>query len=85
MEEPGTLVFSTIAGGRKINFRLPYSIGLLGGYTFDLLPRLTGKTFPISSIRIRKFRADTIINADKLKKIGFKPPFSLDEGLRRMI
>jgi GlcNAc-P-P-Und epimerase len=85
MEDLVTLVFATISDGRTIKFRLPYAVGLAGGYIFDLLARLTGKTFPISSIRIKKFCANTIINADKLKETGFTPSFPLAEGLQRMI
>ncbi len=63
----------------------PYAIGLLGGYTFDLLSKLTGKKFPVSSIRIKKFAADTSINTDRLQNSGFTPPFTLQEGLKRTI
>ena len=64
---------------------VPYSIGLLGGYVFDLLSMLTGKKFAISSIRIKKFTADTAINTDRLQNSGFKPPFSFKEGLKKTI
>lgn len=64
---------------------LPYFIGLFGGYVFDILAKVTGKKFPISSIRIKKFNAETTVNTDKLLKSGFKEPFTLEEGLQRMI
>lgn len=64
---------------------LPYSLGLLGGYTFDLLSKVTGKKFPVSSVRIRKFCADTTIDASAAMDSGFKPPYSLEEGLKAMI
>ena len=64
---------------------LPYFIGFIGGYTFDLLALITRKKFPISSIRIKKFCAETTINTDKLQNTGFKPPYSLEDGLRAMI
>jgi len=64
---------------------LPYWLGLLGGYSFDILAKLTGKKFPISSIRIKKFTAETTVNTDKLLESGFKEPFTLEEGLKRMI
>jgi GlcNAc-P-P-Und epimerase len=67
------------------SFRLPYMIGLLGGYAFDLLTKVTGNTYPISSIRIKKFCADTVVNTDKLKQTGFVPSYTLAEGLTRMI
>ena len=37
----------------KSNIHVPYSVGLLGGYCFDILAKVTGKEFPISSIRIK--------------------------------
>jgi nucleoside-diphosphate-sugar epimerase len=65
--------------------KLPYSLGLAGGFTFDVLAKLTGKKFPISSIRIRKFCANTTVSTKALDELGFKPPFTLQEGLNRMI
>jgi nucleoside-diphosphate-sugar epimerase len=65
--------------------RIPYAIGLAGGYAFDLAAKLTGRTFPISTIRVRKFCANTIVNADKLKETGFVAPYSLHTGLTEMI
>jgi nucleoside-diphosphate-sugar epimerase len=65
--------------------KLPYSIGMVGGYTFDVLSRLTGKKFPISSIRIKKFCATTTVSTTALQRINFVAPHSLKEGLNRMI
>ncbi|MEK6697990.1 MAG: hypothetical protein AABZ10_03000 [Nitrospirota bacterium] len=41
--------------------------------------------FPISSIRIKKFCADTTVSTRALESIGFRPAVSLKEGLSRMI
>lgn len=79
------IVSKALGNGRKTNLRLPSPIGLLGGYAFDLLAKITGETYPISSIRIKKFCADTIISADKLNETGFTSPYSLSDGLNRMI
>ncbi|MEZ5919080.1 MAG: NAD-dependent epimerase/dehydratase family protein [Alphaproteobacteria bacterium] len=65
--------------------RIPYMIGLAGGCAFDLAAKLTGKTFPISTIRVRKFCANTIVSADKMKETGFEAPYSLQTGLAEMI
>jgi len=75
---------------RKLNhkgriLRIPYWIGLAGGYFFDLAALITGRQFPISSIRIKKFCAGTQIAADKLSETGFIPRYSLEQGLERMI
>lgn len=64
---------------------IPYGIGLLAGYFFDIVAKLTGKKLPVSSIRIKKFCAETTVNTDRLMSSGFKPPYSLEDGLRNMI
>jgi nucleoside-diphosphate-sugar epimerase len=76
---------NTIGKNNKNNFRIPYTIGIMGGYCYDMLARITGKTYPISSVRIKKFCADTVINTDKLQKTDFTPAYTLVEGLSRMI
>ena len=68
----------------KINSFL-YWTGHAGGYIFDLAAFVAGRQFPISSIRIKKFCAGTQLAADKLHQTGFKPPYSLEQGLERMI
>ena len=50
-----------------------------------LLAKVTGKTYPISSIRIKKFSADTQVSAEKVKETGFTAPYLLTDGLKRMI
>lgn len=65
--------------------RIPYWIGMLGGYTFDLLSFVTRKKFAISSVRVRKFCAVTKYDAKKVAASGFVPPFALEEGLKRTL
>lgn len=64
---------------------LPYSIGLLAGYVFDFIALITGKKFPVSSIRIKKFCAETTVNTNRLAKSGFSSPYTIEDGLRKMI
>jgi len=71
---------------RKLpSLRLPYWLGLLGGYGFDLLTRVTGKRFPINSVRIKKFCATTQFDATLAHLSGFEAPFTLAEGLDRTL
>jgi len=71
---------------RKLpSLRLPYWIGMSGGLIFDLMARITGRKFPISSIRIKKFCATTQIDASKAHSSGFKAPFTYAEGLDRTL
>lgn len=65
--------------------QLPYSVGLVGGLAFDLLSKITGRKFPISSIRIRKFCSNTTVSTKALEDIGFESPYTLREGLKKMI
>lgn len=69
----------------KPSRKIPYWFGLLAGYGFDVLAKITGKTFPISSIRIKKFCADTSVSSEKKNQTGFKPQYSLAEGVEKMI
>lgn len=79
-----TFVRSEI-GMTKPLTQLPYAFGLAGGFAFDVLAKLTGKKFPISSIRIRKFCANTTVSTKALDELGFDSPYSLEDGLKRMI
>lgn len=64
--------------------RLPYPVGLAIGSAFDVVARLSGKTFPISRIRVQKFCLNTTFTADKFRETGFFPPVPLEEALGRV-
>jgi nucleoside-diphosphate-sugar epimerase len=64
---------------------LPYPLGLAGGYVFDAAAAITGKKFPISAVRIRKFCADTMVNAEAARATGFQAPYTLEHGLQQMM
>jgi nucleoside-diphosphate-sugar epimerase len=65
--------------------RLPESLGMLGGYAFDLLALLSRRKLPISSVRVKKFCATTEFAVDALNSTGFRGPFSLEQGLQRTL
>ncbi len=58
---------------------------LVVGLPFDLLIRLTGKNYPISSMRLRKMCTQTKFEADKVRAMGYVPLCSLEEGIDRMV
>ena len=64
---------------------LPYFSGMLGGYCFDLLSKITRKKFAISSVRVKKFCATTQFDATKVHNSGFIAPFTLSQGLDRTL
>ncbi len=75
------------AFGRAENshLKMPYWFGIMGGCMLDVVARITGKKFPISAIRIKKFCSDTTVSADRVAKTGFKAPFSFTEAFNRTI
>ncbi len=85
VEELINIVNESLGKSPLNHFRIPNAVGLLGGCIFDLLGKISGRKFSISFSRIRKFCANTQISAVKLRELGFKPPYSLSDGLKRMI
>jgi nucleoside-diphosphate-sugar epimerase len=72
--------------GKKIpSIKIPYVMGLFGGYCFDILAKLTKRKQTISSVRVKKFCATSQFNATKVHSCGFKAPFTLEEGLARTL
>ncbi len=65
--------------------RFPYWLGVLGGYGFDLFARITRKKLSVSSVRVKKFCAVTQFDSVRLQESGFKPTFTLEEGLTRTL
>ena len=63
----------------------PYWMGMLGGYCFDILAKITGKKFTVSSVRVKKFCAVTQFDSTKAMTSGFVPPYTLQEGLARTL
>ena len=64
--------------------RIPFWLGLLGGYGFDSQSRILRKEFSISSVRVKKFCATTQFDASKAHSV-FKAPYSLKEGLDKTL
>ncbi len=67
------------------NLKIPKSLALAGGHLVDSVARLSGRTFPVSAIRIRKFCESTQFSVDRLCRSGFEPRYSLKEALARTI
>lgn len=65
--------------------RIPYGLGMLGGYGFDVLAFITRKKLNISSVRVKKFCATTQFDSKKAMSSGFVPPYTVEQGLRNML
>lgn len=64
---------------------LPYPLGMVGGYCFDILSKITGKKYAISSVRVKKFCETTQFDASKVHSSGFNAPYTLSQGLDRTL
>jgi nucleoside-diphosphate-sugar epimerase len=72
--------------GRKIpSIKIPYWLGMCGGYCFDILAWLTCKKLSISSVRVKKFCATTQFDSTKAHSTEFIPPYTLSQGIDRTI
>jgi nucleoside-diphosphate-sugar epimerase len=68
----------------KIGFRLPFAAGFLIGKGFDLVAAMTGKRFAISSIRVKKFCANSVYNT-AIDKTGFVRPVPLEQAIAQTV
>jgi len=68
----------------EIKFRLPFSLGLLIGSSFDLVAKISGKKFPISAIRVKKFCANSVYES-AIESAGFIPPVPLMDAIEKTV
>lgn len=68
----------------EIRYRLPFFVGYAIGKAFDLVSALTGMRFAISSIRVRKFCADSVYKT-AVGESGFISPVPLVQALERTV
>jgi nucleoside-diphosphate-sugar epimerase len=84
MNELVARVNRTLSRSEKIKFRLPYIVGLAVGKFFDLIALVTGKKLAISSIRVKKFCANSVYES-AIAETGFVPPVDLHDAIERTI
>jgi nucleoside-diphosphate-sugar epimerase len=77
-------VVSKLVGRAPSQFKLPVVVGLMVGRFFDVMAYFTGKRYPVSSIRIKKFCADSVYSS-AINQTGFIPPISLESAIERTI
>lgn len=85
MNELVKTVRKALGKGETVGLRLPYWFGYLAGACFDVLAKITGKTFPVSRIRIQKFCSNTVFSAEKAHSSGFTAPHDLKDALSKTI
>jgi nucleoside-diphosphate-sugar epimerase len=66
-----------------INF--PLWLGIIAALPFDLASNITGRNFRVSSARVRKLATNTKFAGQAIRDYGFRPKFTIEEGLRKMV
>jgi nucleoside-diphosphate-sugar epimerase len=61
--------------------KVPFFLGMVGGYLFDIMAFIIQKKMSISSVRIKKFCATTQFDSTKVEESGFEKPFTIGQGL----
>ena len=85
MNELISLVRTKLKGKPGVGPRLPYWLGIILGYTADILAKLSGRNLPVSSIRMKKFASSTEFRSAKARLDGFQAPFRLGQGVERTL
>lgn len=85
MNELVSQVRAKLKGKTGVGTRLPFWLGIILGYTADLVAKLSGKNLPVSSIRVKKFASSTEFMSAKASLDNFQPPFSLSDGVQRTL
>ena len=85
MNELVSQVRAKLNGKDGVGPRLPYWLGIILGYTADLVAKLSGKNLPVSSIRVKKFTSSTEFKSAKACLDNFSAPFHLSEGVERTL
>ena len=85
MNELVSQVRAKLKGKTGVGLRLPYWLGLILGYTADLVTKISGRNLPVSSIRVKKFASSTEFKSAKASLDKFQAPFLLSEGVQRTL
>jgi nucleoside-diphosphate-sugar epimerase len=67
-----------------IKYRLPFPLAFFLGSCFDLISKVTGKKFPISAIRVKKFCVNSVYES-AIESTGFIPPLPLIQAIERTV
>ena len=79
------IINNKMGRGARVGIRIPYILGLFGGICLDIIAKLSGRKFPISRIRVKKFTQNTMFSSSKLSTIDFTPPVSLSDGIDKTV
>lgn len=79
------LATETLGRDPRASWRIPYPLGLAAGLAADLVAAATGRSLPVSAVRVRKFCANTQFANRRALATGFVPRVPLEDALRTTI
>ena len=85
MNELVSQVREKLKGETGVGPRLPYWLGIILGYTADLVAKISGRNLRVSSIRVKKFASSTEFESAKASLDNFQAPFTLSHGIERTL
>ncbi len=77
-------VYEVLDKKQRSSFRLPLVVGYSIGRVFDAAALVSGRKLAISSVRVRKFTANTVFDSN-IRATGFVSPVALPEALERTV
>lgn len=78
-------VITTVLNKKIPSVKIPYILGIMIGYGFDALAKIRRVSYPISSIRVKKFCATTQFDSTKAFSNGYTAPYSMEQALENTL
>ena len=75
---------NTLFGKNNVGLRFPEFMGISIGYLADGIAKITGKSLPVSSIRVKKFLGTTQFGSS-VSKTDFVAPVKLEDAIERTL
>jgi nucleoside-diphosphate-sugar epimerase len=78
-------VDQTLGGPERERASFPVPMAVLAGHIADVVSFMLRRPLPLSSVRVKKFCAPSVVDAEKAFATGFVPPVDMAEGLKAMV
>ena len=73
------------AGVRIPSLHIPATVAVSAAKIFDLIGAISGRDFSLTSLRIKKFSTPTYHTAEKIRRCGFTPSYTIEEGIEKNV
>ncbi len=84
MNELANIARDALGKKRLSRFKLPRYLGVFAGYLFDFFSLISSKDLILSSIRIKKFTSNSVVNTI-YNNDNFEKPYTMKEAINRTL